>query len=155
MGPDAMIFVFWMLSFKPTFLLSYFTFIKSRVNIYSCPHTHMREYIDILWITFINILLFLQKTKHKHNKYFFIPTYTLESLGLQGNQTSQSLRILLLDIHWKDWHWSWNFNSLATSCKELAYCRSPWCWERLKAGGEADNRRWDGWVASSTRGIWV
>ena len=28
MGPDAMIFVFWMLSFKPTFLLSSFTFIK-------------------------------------------------------------------------------------------------------------------------------
>ena len=28
MGPDAMIFVFWMLSFKPAFSLSYFTFIK-------------------------------------------------------------------------------------------------------------------------------
>ena len=28
MGPNAMIFVFWMLSFKPTFSLSYFTFIK-------------------------------------------------------------------------------------------------------------------------------
>ena len=28
MGPDAMIFVFWMLSFKPTFSLSYFTFIR-------------------------------------------------------------------------------------------------------------------------------
>ena len=28
MGPDAMIFVFWMLSFKPTFWLSTFTFIK-------------------------------------------------------------------------------------------------------------------------------
>ena len=28
MGPDAMIFVFWMLSFKPTFSLSYFTFTK-------------------------------------------------------------------------------------------------------------------------------
>ena len=27
-GPDAMIFVFWMLSFKPTFSLSFFTFIK-------------------------------------------------------------------------------------------------------------------------------
>ena len=29
MGPDAMILVFWMLSFKPTFSLSSFTFIKS------------------------------------------------------------------------------------------------------------------------------
>ena len=28
MGPDAMIFVFWMSSFKPSFSLSYFTFIK-------------------------------------------------------------------------------------------------------------------------------
>ena len=28
MGPDAMIFVFWMLSFKPTLSLSSFTFIK-------------------------------------------------------------------------------------------------------------------------------
>ena len=28
MGPDAMIFVFWMLSFKPTFSFSSFTFIK-------------------------------------------------------------------------------------------------------------------------------
>ena len=28
MGPDALIFVFWMLSFKPTFSLSFFTFIK-------------------------------------------------------------------------------------------------------------------------------
>ena len=28
MGPDAMILVFWMLSFKPTFSLSSFTFIK-------------------------------------------------------------------------------------------------------------------------------
>ena len=28
MGPDAMLFIFWMLSFKPTFSLSSFTFIK-------------------------------------------------------------------------------------------------------------------------------
>ena len=25
---------------------------------------------------------------------------------------------------------------------------SPWCWERFKAGGEGDNRGWDGWMAS-------
>ena len=31
----------------------------------------------------------------------------------------------------------------------------PWCWERLKAGGEGDNREWDGWMASLTRGTWV
>ena len=31
----------------------------------------------------------------------------------------------------------------------------PWRWERLKAGGEGDNRGWDGWMASPTRWTWV
>ena len=31
----------------------------------------------------------------------------------------------------------------------------PWFWERLKAGGEGDDRGWDGWVASLTRWTWV
>ena len=31
----------------------------------------------------------------------------------------------------------------------------PWCWQRLKAGGERDNRGWDGWMASLTRWTWV
>ena len=30
-----------------------------------------------------------------------------------------------------------------------------WCWERLKAGGEGDDRRWGGWMASTTRWTWV
>jgi len=30
-----------------------------------------------------------------------------------------------------------------------------WCWEGLGAGGEGDNRGWDGWMASLTRWIWV
>ena len=30
-----------------------------------------------------------------------------------------------------------------------------WCWERLKAGGEGDDRRWAGWMASPTRCTWV
>ena len=32
--------------------------------------------------------------------------------------------------------------------------KRPWCWERLKAGGEGDDRGWDGWMASPTRGTW-
>ena len=31
----------------------------------------------------------------------------------------------------------------------------PWGWERLQAGGEGDNRRWDGWVVSPTQWTWV
>ena len=30
-----------------------------------------------------------------------------------------------------------------------------WCWERLKAGGEGDDRGWDGWMASLTWWTWV
>ena len=30
-----------------------------------------------------------------------------ESLELQGNETSQSQRKSILNIHWKDWCWSW------------------------------------------------
>ena len=36
----------------------------------------------------------------------------------------------LLNIHWKDWCWSWNSNTLATWCKELTHLKRPWCWER-------------------------
>ena len=39
--------------------------------------------------------------------------------------------------------------------KELAHWKRPWCWERLKGGGEGDDRGWDGWMASPTRWIWV
>ena len=37
-----------------------------------------------------------------------------------------------------------------TWCKELTHWKRPWCWERLKAGGEGDDRGLDGWMASLT-----
>ena len=33
---------------------------------------------------------------------------------------------------------------LVTWCKELTHSKRPWCWERLRAGGDGDNRGWDG-----------
>ena len=48
-----------------------------------------------------------------------------------------------------------NSNTLATWCRELIHLKRPWCWERLRAGGEGDNRRLDGWMASPTQWIWV
>ena len=51
--------------------------------------------------------------------------------------------------------WSWNSNTLATWCEKLTHWKRPWCWERLKAGGEGDNRGWDGWMASQTQWAWV
>ena len=71
-----------------------------------------------------------------------------ESLGLQGDPTSPSQRRPVLGVHWKDWCWSWNSNTLATWCGELTHWKRPWCWEGLGAGGEGDGRGWDGWMAA-------
>ena len=65
------------------------------------------------------------------------------------------LRKSVLNIHCKDWCWSWSSNTLATWCKELTHWKRSWCWERLKAGGEGDNRGWDGWMASPTQWTYV
>ena len=76
------------------------------------------------------------------------------SLGMQGDQTNQFKRKSTLNIHWKDWFWSWSFSTLATWCKELTHLERLWCWIRLRAGEEGD-KGWDGWMASSTQWTWV
>ena len=65
------------------------------------------------------------------------------------------LKKSVLRVHWKDWCWSWNSNTLGTWCEELTHCKRPWCWERLKARGEGDDRGWDGWMASLTQWTWI
>ena len=55
----------------------------------------------------------------------------------------------------QSWCWSWSANTLATWCEELTHLKRLWCWERLRAGGEGDDRRWDGWMASPTQWTWV
>ena len=58
-------------------------------------------------------------------------------------------------VHWKSWCWSWNSKTLATWCEKLIHWKRPWCWERLRAGGEGDDRGWDGWMVSPTQRTWV
>jgi len=43
----------------------------------------------------------------------------------------------------------------ATSREELTHWKRLWCWEGLRAGGEGDDRGWDGWMASWTWWMWV
>ena len=80
-----------------------------------------------------------------------------ESLGLQGDPTSPSSTKSVLNLHWKDWCWSWNSNILATWWKELTHLKRLWFWERLKAGGnllcyspwgrrESDMTEWLNWT---------
>ena len=60
-----------------------------------------------------------------------------------------------MNVHWKDWCWSWNSNTLATWCEELTHLKRPWCWQRLKAGGEWDDKGWGSSMASLTQWTWV
>ena len=78
-----------------------------------------------------------------------------ESLGLQGDPTSPFCRRSALGVLWKEWCWSWNSSTLATSCEESTHWKRLWCWEGLGARGEGDDRGWDGWMASLTRWGWV
>ena len=81
---------------------------------------------------------------------------TLESpLDSKKIQPVHPKRKSVLNIHWKDWCWSWNSNTLATWGEEPTHWKIPWCWERLKAGGEGDGIGGDGWVASLKWWKWV
>ena len=60
----------------------------------------------------------------------------LDSTVLQDDETSQSQRKSVRNVHWKDWCQSWSSNILATWCKELTHWKRPWCWERLRARGK-------------------
>ena len=69
----------------------------------------------------------------------------------EDSRVPWTARRSLLGVHWKDWYWSWNSNTLATSCEELTHWKRLW----LEARGEGDGRGWDGWMASLTRWTWV
>ena len=44
-----------------------------------------------------------------------------------ARRSNQSILKSVLNIHWKDWCWSWNSNTLVTWCKELTHWKRPWC----------------------------
>ena len=70
-----------------------------------------------------------------------------ESLGLQGDPTSPFWRRPALGFLWREWCWSWNSSTLATSCEELTHWKRLWCWEGLGAGGEGDEMAgWHHWL---------
>ena len=75
---------------------------------------------------------------------------TLES-PLTARISNQSILKEICAEYWKDWCWRWNSNTLATWFEELIHWKRPWCWERLKAGGEGDGwqMRWLDGITSS------
>ena len=91
----------------------------------------------------------------KKAEHWRIEEDSWESLGLQGDPASPSSRRSVLVVHWKDWSWTWNSNNLTTWCEELTHLKRPWFLERMRAGGEGDDRGWDCWMASPTQWTWV
>ena len=59
------------------------------------------------------------------------------------------------EYSFEGWMLSWNSNTLAIWCEELTHWKRPWCRERLKVGGEGDDRGWDRWMVSPTQWTWV
>ena len=101
----------------------------------------------------------LKKAEHRRIDAFELCCWRrLLRVPWTARRSNQSiLRKPALNIHWKDWCWSWNSNTLATCWEELSHWKRLWCWEGVEAGGEGDNRGWDGWMASLTRWmqVWV
>ena len=72
----------------------------------------------------------------------------IQPIHPKGNQSLEALILAHLMLKLK-------LQFLPTWCEELTHWLRPWCWARLKAGGEEDDRGWDGWMASPTRWTWV
>ena len=76
------------------------------------------------------------------------------SLGLQGDQASQSCGKSILNIHWKNWLWSWG-PILWPHDAKIDSLEKTLILERLKAVGEGNDKGWYGWIASPTQWTWV
>ena len=100
----------------------------------------------------------VKKAEHRRIDAFELSCWRrLLRVPCTARRSNQSIlkEIRVPGVHCKDWYWSWNSNTWATWCEELTHLKRPWCWERLRAGGEGDDRGWDGWMASLTQKTWV
>ena len=77
-----------------------------------------------------------------------------ESLGLQGDQRVHSEGDQPWDFFGRN-DTKAETQVLWPPHADLTHWKRLWCWERLGAGGEGDDRRWDSWMASPTRWTWV
>ena len=75
-------------------------------------------------------------------------------VGLWRKLSAEELMLLNCGIGEDSWE-SRNSDTLATLCKELTHLKRPSCWERLRAGGEGEDRVWDGWMTSLIQWTWV
>ena len=99
----------------------------------------------------------VKKAEHRRIDAFELCCWRrLLRVSWTARRSNQSiLKRSALGVLWKEWCWSWNSSTLATSCEELTHWKRLWCWEGLGAGREGDDRGWAGWMASQTWWMWV
>ena len=180
MGPDAMIFVYWMMSFKPTFSLSSFTFIKKLLS--SSSLSARKGGVICILVQYLlksRDITLPTKVCLVKAMVFSVVVYGCESWTIKKAEHG---RIDAFEL------WCWRRLLSPLGCKEiqpvhpkgdqswvfigrtdaeaetpilwppdaeLTHWKRPWCLEGLGAGGEGDDRGWDGWMASQTRWTWV
>ena len=97
MRPDAMILVFWMLSFKPTFSLSYFTFIK---RLFSSSSLSAIRVVSSAYLRLLIFLLAILIAACASSSPAFLMMYSVYKLNKQGDN------ILPWYTHFPIWHQS-------------------------------------------------
>ena len=79
-------------------------------------------------------------------------TFTASSFRIWNSSTGvSSPPLALLIVKLSKAHLT---STLTTSWEELTHWKRPWCWEGFGAGGEGDDKGWDGWMASPTLWMW-
>ena len=80
----------------------------------------------------------IKKAEHRRIDAFKLQCWKrLLSVPWTARRSNQSiLKEINLNIHLKDWCWSWSSNTLAIWYKEQTHWKRPWCWEKLKANGK-------------------
>ena len=91
-------------------------------------------------------LAILHMVAHISNMILHIVAYRSNQSILKEMSPEYSLEGLMLKLKLQYFgHLMWRTD----------HRKRPWCWERLRAGGEGDDRGWDGWMASPTQWTWV
>ena len=106
-------------------------------------------YVKSLWLASIwnDSVIFLQHLFDTLENYSSVMLQTVSSFRLFPQTRLRVCIIGRVDAEAEApilWQW-----------KQLTHWKRPCCCKRLRAGGEGDDRGWDGWMASSTQCMWV
>ena len=96
-------------------------------------YIHLRHHAELksCFITQVpwNFITRIIPKKHTSRKLPIL--FQVASLNVLGSNSSPFWRRSALGFLWREWCWSWNASTLATSCEELTHWKRLWCWEGL------------------------